>query len=588
MFELGVINTIFWCMGLVCLPLVIIMALKGKNLLITIAGVLSAVALLVNLSLAVDHRWMAFLDEYVTDWTRIHDYVFYGAVLLDLASAICLMCVRKTKFNKRIFKTFAIANLLLTIACNLYNLYTAGVNYHLINTFAQQTVTLLGYIANFALYLKLTAMAVCCVILMFAKTEEEKLQQVKEEIEDIVDTCKEVLQQQKEREQLIEAVSNDAELNVLLDEIEQVLAATDTEQVIEEQIVEEQVVEEQPVVEEIVEEQVVEEQPVVEEIVEETVVEEQPVVEEIAEETIVEEQPVVEQVIEETIVEEQQPVIEEVLEETAIEEQIVEEQVVEEQVVEEQPVVEQVIEETVVEEQQPVVEEVIEEEQVVEEQVVEETVVEEIVEETVVEEQPVVEQVIEETVVEEQPVVEQVIEETVVEEQPVVEQVIEEEQVVEIIQEIVNDQPTDEEQQQNSQDKALQEELEQQKFVHDILDMPLEEEPAKPAPKQEQPIASIAPTPTNLNHDFQPKKLSRSKRKIQHIKKFVTTINESKAENQIPNMFCRNCGTRTHSESKICPRCFSRMSPLYKCPRCSTLNETRICTNCGTKMPRRR
>ena len=132
MFELGFFDSIFWCVGIACILLLIILLIKGKSPTLTISGILSAVVIAVNLSLAVNAKWMAFLNDFVKDWTIISDYVFYFALLIDVVSAVTILFFSKDTLNKKLFGAFAITNLALVIASNVFNFYTCGVNYHLI------------------------------------------------------------------------------------------------------------------------------------------------------------------------------------------------------------------------------------------------------------------------------------------------------------------------------------------------------------------------------------------------------------------------------------------------------------------------
>ena len=91
-------------------------------------------------------------------------------------------------------------------------------------------------------------------------------------------------------------------------------------------------------------------------------------------------------------------------------------------------------------------------------------------------------------------------------------------------------------------------------------------------------VATTAP-----DTDSTTKKVTQRKKK-QTVNKFISSIVASESESETPNMYCQNCGTKVHSESEICPRCFNQMQPLYLCKNCHSLTCNTICENCGEKL----
>ena len=401
MFQLGLINSIFWCVGLACAIIMILLAIKGKKPFLTILSVLFGVVFIFNLSLAVDAKWISLVfNSSAKDWTKTHDYIFYSLVLVDVLCAICLLFAKSNKINDKLWKCFAIVNIVTTIACNVYNYYTGIVNYKFIQPLTNDVPALLETISNVVLYARFILTFGFGVGLLFAKVKAKPQEEVAPE-----------------------TVRPELELITEVDvkPATELATATDTQ----EQETTEETLEQQPEI-------------ATEDVVEETLDEQQEV----------------------ELIDQQ----EEITEAPHTQEEVIEQEVI----------------------VQPT------------EDVVEEEIIEEVVEETVEDQQEVVKQ------------------------------------------------ETNEQQQ-----------------------------------KTDQSTTVVTPA---IAKDKPKKKLSKSKRRVRPTKKFINYIRHSKVEIQIPNMICKNCGTKTHSESKICPRCFHKMVPLYKCPQCDTLNETRVCSNCGTKI----
>ena len=483
MFQLGLINSIFWCVGLACAIIMILLAIKGKKPFLTILSVLFGVVFIFNLSLAVDAKWISLVfNSSAKDWTKTHDYIFYSLVLVDVLCAICLLFAKSNKINDKLWKCFAIINIVTTIACNVYNYYTGIVNYKFIQPLTNDVPALLETISNVILYARFILTFGFGVGLLFAKVKAKPQEEVAPE-----------------------TVRPELELITEVDvkPATELATATDTQ----EQETTEETLEQQPEI-------------TTEDVVEETLDEQQEVELIDQQEEITEEPHTQEEVVEQEVI--VQPT------EEAVEEEIIEE----------------VIEETV---EQQEVELVDQQEEITEEPHAQEEVVE----------QEVIVQPTEEAVEEE--IIEEVIEETV-EEQQEVELIDQQEEITEEPQQEVIVQPTEET-------------LEQQEVV--------KQETNEQQQKIDQSTTVVTPA---IAKDKPKKKLSKSKRRVRPTKKFINYIRHSKVEIQIPNMICKNCGTKTHSESKICPRCFHKMVPLYKCPQCDTLNETRVCSNCGTKI----
>ncbi len=401
MFQLGLINSIFWCVGLACAIIMILLAIKGKKPFLTILSVLFGVVFIFNLSLAVDAKWISLVfNSSAKDWTKTHDYIFYSLVLVDVLCAICLLFAKSNKINDKLWKCFAIVNIVTTIACNVYNYYTGIVNYKFIQPLTNDVPALLETISNVVLYARFILTFGFGVGLLFAKVKAKPQEEVAPE-----------------------TVRPELELITEVDvkPATELATATDTQ----EQETTEETLEQQPEI-------------ATEDVVEETLDEQQEV----------------------ELIDQQ----EEITEAPHTQEEVIEQEVI----------------------VQPT------------EEVVEEEIIEEVIEETVEDQQEVVKQ------------------------------------------------ETNEQQQ-----------------------------------KTDQSTTVVTPA---IAKDKPKKKLSKSKRRVRPTKKFINYIRHSKVEIQIPNMICKNCGTKTHSESKICPRCFHKMVPLYKCPQCDTLNETRVCSNCGTKI----
>ena len=439
MFQLGLINSIFWCVGLACVIIMILLAIKGKKPFLTILSVLFGVVFIFNLSLAVDAKWISLVfNSSAKDWTKTHDYIFYSLVLVDVLCAICLLFAKSNKINDKLWKCFAIVNIVTTIACNVYNYYTGIVNYKFIQPLTNDVPALLETISNVILYARFILTFGFGVGLLFAKVKAKPQEEVAPE-----------------------TVRPELELITEVDvkPATELATATDTQ----EQETTEETLEQQPEI-------------ATEDVVEETLEDQQEV----------------------ELVDQQ----EEITEEPHAQEEVVEQEVI----------------------VQPT------------EEVVEEEIIEEVIEETVEDQQEV-------ELVDQQ--------EEITEEPHTQEEVVEQEVIV---------QPTEET-------------LEQQEVVKQEIN------------EQQQKIdqSTTVVTPA-IAKDKPKKKLSKSKRRVRPTRKFINYIRHSKVEIQIPNMICKNCGTKTHSESKICPRCFHKMVPLYKCPQCDTLNETRVCSNCGTKI----
>lgn len=443
MFQLGLINSIFWCIGLACLISMILLAIKGKKPFFTVLTVLFGIVFTFNLSLAVDAKWISLVfNSSAKDWTKTHDYIFYSLVLIDVICAICLLFAKSSKINDKLWKCFAIVNVVTTIACNVYNYYTGIVNYKLIQALTNDVPALLATISNIVLYARFVLTLGFGVGLLFAKVKDQPQEEVAPETV------------RPELELITEVdVKPATELATASDTQEQVDVSEETQQI---DVVEEKIEEETTAVilpqEEPTEE--IQEDIVKEETIEQAI--------EVMQEDAVEEDT--------AIMQEQEETTEETLEELA-------EATVDKQELVDQPT-EKTSEETTTEQQEPI-----------NEQIIEETVKQQEITETT-------------------------------------------------------------EQQQESAQPA----------------MPVMPTAAKDKPK---------------------KKLSKSKPRLRPTRKFINYIRHSKVEIQIPNMICKNCGTKTHSESKICPRCFHKMVPLYKCPQCDTLNETRVCSNCGAKIGKR-
>ena len=442
MFQLGLINSIFWCVGLACAIIMILLAIKGKKPFLTILSVLFGVVFIFNLSLAVDAKWISLVfNSSAKDWTKTHDYIFYSLVLVDVLCAICLLFAKSNKINDKLWKCFAIVNIVTTIACNVYNYYTGIVNYKIIQPLANDVPALLETISNVILYARFILTFGFGVGLLFAKVKAKPQEEVAPE-----------------------TVRPELELITEVDvkPATELATATDTQ----EQETTEETLEQQPEI-------------ATEDVVEETLDEQEEV--ELADQQ------------------------EEITEEPHTQEEVVEQEVI----------------------VQPT------------EEVVEEEIIEEVIEETVEDQQEV-------ELVDQQ--------EEITEEPHAQEEVVEQEVIV---------QPTEET-------------LEQQEVV--------KQETNEQQQKIDQSTTVVTPA---IAKDKPKKKLSKSKRRVRPTRKFINYIRHSKVEIQIPNMICKNCGTKTHSESKICPRCFHKMVPLYKCPQCDTLNETRVCSNCGTKIGKR-
>ena len=387
MFQLGLINSIFWCVGLACVIIMILLAIKGKKPFLTILSVLFGVVFIFNLSLAIDAKWISLVfNSSAKDWTKTHDYIFYSLVLVDVLCAICLLFAKSNKINDKLWKCFAIINIVTTIACNVYNYYTGIVNYKFIQPLTNDVPALLETISNVILYARFILTFGFGVGLLFAKVKAKPQEEVAPE-----------------------TVRPELELITEVDvkPATELATATDTQE------------------------------------------------QETTEETL---------------------------------------------------------------EQQP------------------EIATEDVVEETLDKQEEV-------ELVDQQ--------EEITEAPHTQEEVVEQEVIV---------QPTEET-------------LEQQEVV--------KQETNEQQQKIDQSTTVVTPA---IAKDKPKKKLSKSKRRVRPTKKFINYIRHSKVEIQIPNMICKNCGTKTHSESKICPRCFHKMVPLYKCPQCDTLNETRVCSNCGTKI----
>ena len=439
MFQLGLINSIFWCVGLACAIIMILLAIKGKKPFLTILSVLFGVVFIFNLSLAIDAKWISLVfNSSAKDWTKTHDYIFYSLVLVDVLCAICLLFAKSNKINDKLWKCFAIINIVTTIACNVYNYYTGIVNYKFIQPLTNDVPALLETISNVILYARFILTFGFGVGLLFAKVKAKPQEEVAPE-----------------------TVRPELELITEVDvkPATELATATDTQ----EQETTEETLEQQPEI-------------ATEDVVEETVDEQQEV----------------------ELIDQQ----EEITEEPHTQEEVVEQEVI----------------------VQPT------------EEVVEEEIIEEVIEETLEDQQEV-------ELVDQQ--------EEITEEPHAQEEVVEQEVIV---------QPTEET-------------LEQQEVV--------KQETNEQQQKIDQSTTVVTPA---IAKDKPKKKLSKSKRRVRPTRKFINYIRHSKVEIQIPNMICKNCGTKTHSESKICPRCFHKMVPLYKCPQCDTLNETRVCSNCGTKI----
>ena len=428
MFELGFFDSLFWCVGFACIPLLIILLLKGKNLFLTISSILSSVVIAINLSLAVDAKWMAFLNDFVKDWTSISDYVFYFALLFDVVSAVILLFFKKDTLNKKIFGIFAITNLALVLSSNVFNFYTCGVNYHLLNPLSTQTADMLALICTFVLYLRLIVTAGLTLTLILVKTPQQKQQQMeelKQEIIQLVDDIKEELHEQKQQQefnQMVKEISNDKEFNDLLDQIE---------------------------------------------------------------------------------------------EEIALAEQHVETQ--QQEQAQEQP-----------QEQAEVPVEVKEQEQTQ----VESTTTPQTQETDTT--TPPIKQLSLIKEFEVQPATHLITATDTTEERTT--------QTLEIIEEVTN--------------------------------------PNDSSKKEMVVVATTAPkSDSTTQKSRQPKKDAQPT-----VKKFVAYIVESELESEAPNMYCQNCGTKVHSESEICPRCFNQMTHLYLCKNCHTLNAQTTCENCGEKL----
>ncbi|MBQ7891302.1 MAG: ribonuclease E inhibitor RraB [Erysipelotrichaceae bacterium] len=115
-------------------------------------------------------------------------------------------------------------------------------------------------------------------------------------------------------------------------------------------------------------------------------------------------------------------------------------------------------------------------------------VVEEVIEEQPVEEETVVEEVIEEQPVEEETAIEEVIEEQPVEEETVVEEVIEEQPVEEetVVEEVIEEQPVEEE-------TVVEEEIEEQPVEEETgVEEVIEEQPVEEV-IEEQPVEEVDP-----------------------------------------------------------------------------------------------
>ena len=439
MFQLGLINSIFWCVGLACAIIMILLAIKGKKPFLTILSVLFGVVFIFNLSLAIDAKWISLVfNSSAKDWTKTHDYIFYSLVLVDVLCAICLLFAKSNKINDKLWKCFAIINIVTTIACNVYNYYTGIVNYKFIQPLTNDVPALLETISNVILYARFILTFGFGVGLLFAKVKAKPQEEVAPE-----------------------TVRPELELITEVDvkPATELATATDTQ----EQETTEETLEQQPEI-------------ATEDVVEETLDKQEEV----------------------ELVDQQ----EEITEEPHTQEEVVEQEVI----------------------VQPT------------EEVVEEEIIEEVIEETVEDQQEV-------ELVDQQ--------EEITEAPHTQEEVVEQEVIV---------QPTEET-------------LEQQEVV--------KQETNEQQQKIDQSTTVVTPA---IAKDKPKKKLSKSKRRVRPTKKFINYIRHSKVEIQIPNMICKNCGTKTHSESKICPRCFHKMVPLYKCPQCDTLNETRVCSNCGTKI----
>ena len=439
MFQLGLINSIFWCVGLACVIIMILLAIKGKKPFLTILSVLFGVVFIFNLSLAIDAKWISLVfNSSAKDWTKTHDYIFYSLVLVDVLCAICLLFAKSNKINDKLWKCFAIINIVTTIACNVYNYYTGIVNYKFIQPLTNDVPALLETISNVILYARFILTFGFGVGLLFAKVKAKPQEEVAPE-----------------------TVRPELELITEVDvkPATELATATDTQ----EQETTEETLEQQPEI-------------ATEDVVEETLDKQEEV----------------------ELVDQQ----EEITEAPHTQEEVVEQEVI----------------------VQPT------------EEVVEEEIIEEVIEETVEDQQEV-------ELVDQQ--------EEITEAPHTQEEVVEQEVIV---------QPTEET-------------LEQQEVV--------KQETNEQQQKIDQSTTVVTPA---IAKDKPKKKLSKSKRRVRPTKKFINYIRHSKVEIQIPNMICKNCGTKTHSESKICPRCFHKMVPLYKCPQCDTLNETRVCSNCGTKI----
>jgi len=531
MFELGFFDSLFWCVGFACIPLLIILLLKGKNLFLTLASVLSAVVIAINLSLAVDAKWMAFLNDFVKDWTTVHDYVFYFTLLIDVASAVLLLFSKTTQLHKKIFGVFAILNLALVLSSNVFNFYTCGVNYHLFNQLPTQTAQLLALICTFILYLRLIATAGLTLTLVLVKTNEQKqqkLDEVKEEILDIVDACKDALHQQKQQEEfkeLSDELKNDKELNDLLDQIDQELAKAEQEiEQPQEQPKTEQSQIEQPQVEEV---KVEEQQP--EQQVEEVKVEEQ---QEIKEEPKTEEINVEQPKVEEPKVAEPQAEIKEVKTPPQLSPIYVEEIAplpIEE--IKEEPKTEQPKEEV---KKEPKVEEV--------------------------KEQPKKEQSLKDlTLIKEfevQPATQLITATDTTEERTT--------QTVEIVEEKIDP---------NDQTKK-----------ETVVVATTATAPKKSTPKKSSTTKSTSTKSSGTKSTTKKSTTTKKTDSKPPIKKFVSYIVKSESIAEAPNMYCQYCGTKVHSDSQICPRCFNQMTHLYLCKNCHTLNSQTICENCGEKL----
>ena len=486
MFELGFFDSLFWCVGFACIPLLILLILKGKNLFLTLSSILSIVVIAINLSLAVDSKWMAFLNDFVNDWTTVHDYLFYFTLLIDVVAAVLLLLSKTTRLHTKIFGIFAIANLALVLSSNVFNFYTCGVNYHLFNSLPTQTTQPLALICTFVLYFRLLATAGLSLTLILVKTQEEKqrqLEEVKEEILDIVDACKEALRQQKQQEefeQLAQELKNDKELNDLLGEIEQELAKAEQEV-------------EQPTTEQSTTEQPQAEQPQVEQSTTEQPQAEQPQVEQSTTEQPQAEEPQAE----EPQVEE--PQVEEVNQEQSLKDLTLIKEF------EVQPATQLITATDTTEERTTQTIEIIEEKTDPNDQAKKETVV------------------------------------------------------------VATTATTTK--------KSTTKKSTTTKSSTTKSTGAKSSSTKSTTTKSSSTKSTTAKSSTTKKTDSKPP-----------IKKFVSYIVKSEAVAEAPNMYCQYCGTKVHSDSQICPRCFNQMEHLYLCKNCHTLNAQTTCENCGQKL----